>query len=170
MAETFRTRVLTTKRAWILLILLMVASAAIELLIHGGRIEGRNDADVLEWIPLILRLSGIVLGLVLVWRWETTTPYARRFKVLMGFYVACLVIGGISLRIGLTDWLEGLGRPISTIIYATTTLGSLALLFAMCAMAVKDMEERTAREVCAKLRHHVDKTEAPLQASSSGGS
>jgi len=166
MAESSRARGLTTRKAWILLLLLMVVKTAIELLIQRGGIRNRNVADVLEWVPFLLNLSGVVLLLVIFRRWETTTRYARRLKVLVGVYVAYFVIAVLSLRFGLTSWLDGLGRPVPTIVYAASSLVLMTIIAAICVMGLKDMEERTAREVRAKLRHHAEEAEAPLNASS----
>jgi hypothetical protein len=167
MDEKAQARILTANHAGMLLILVVVAKVVIEQLIHRRAILNPNVVDALEWVPFVLGLSAIVLVLVIIRGWTATTRYARREKVLIGLYLVGYVVGGIARRIGLPDWLEGLSQPWEAIIYAATTLLMSVLVARMVVMAVKDMEERTTREVRAKLRHRAGEADhsPPLKTS-----
>jgi hypothetical protein len=115
-----------------------------------------ND-DLLPFLRAVVFFLGIlllVLLLVIIWICPETNRYQRTIKRLLTAFFGLLLLGGIARRFGLSDWIERQGRVFDTGYYVLSRFLMMALGIAWFVMWVKDLQERTTRDIRAKLGTH----------------
>lgn len=150
---------LSTRLATVLMVLI-AARFALALPVDMGWIRDQGVVAFSRWSVAVIGVLSMPLLLAIIATWPASTKAARTVKLLILAYLGLTALGGVARRF---DWLPIQNQIVDTIYYVLSTLIMLAILLGLMVLAVKDLEERTRRDIQPKTpRREPSLEESPL--------